>query len=328
MQALVTAFEARGFPVTATSDGMRVTILDEAIGFGIEEATKAIEHRTSFTEQRLIDRGLGYQVPKVDHVPAGTLTLVITNVRHVRQRWSDSSKPLEKILNKFLIGLVRAALGLKKQRADAEQRERERQEQERRRQEEARRAAEAALRWREEEGRMQRFDRLASVWRRNEDLRQLVTSIQASREPSPLSQNLGSWLAWAAQHVETSDPLRHLRNRSNRMLTVYYHGWDRDRVRQQGFTEPTSTGDGDDKTKPGIDLTCSPPRESWYGASALKLELPEDVLLPFEWAHESSWYYRTFRVPASVLNRELNIVHEDANKETGATMDEGWDDDD
>jgi hypothetical protein len=32
MQALITAFETRGLPVTATSEGVRVTILDEPLG--------------------------------------------------------------------------------------------------------------------------------------------------------------------------------------------------------------------------------------------------------------------------------------------------------
>ena len=59
MQALVTALEARAFEVNATDDGVRVTILDKSIGFAIQEETKKVEHRISFTEQKLIDRGLG-----------------------------------------------------------------------------------------------------------------------------------------------------------------------------------------------------------------------------------------------------------------------------
>jgi hypothetical protein len=51
MQALLVAFEARGFLVTTTADGIRVTILDEPLGFGIVEETKKVEHRVSFTEQ-------------------------------------------------------------------------------------------------------------------------------------------------------------------------------------------------------------------------------------------------------------------------------------
>jgi hypothetical protein len=74
MQTLFTAFEARGFPVTASDDGVRVTILKEILGVGIEEQTNKVEHRTTFTEQKLIERGQGWQVPKVDLVPSGILT--------------------------------------------------------------------------------------------------------------------------------------------------------------------------------------------------------------------------------------------------------------
>lgn len=49
-----------------------MTILDEPLGLCIVEETKKAEHRVSFTEQKLIDRGQGWQVPKFDTVPAGT----------------------------------------------------------------------------------------------------------------------------------------------------------------------------------------------------------------------------------------------------------------
>lgn len=57
MQALLLAFEDRDFPVATTADGVRVTILDESLGFAIEESLKKVEHAITFTEQKLIDRG-------------------------------------------------------------------------------------------------------------------------------------------------------------------------------------------------------------------------------------------------------------------------------
>ena len=138
--------------VSGADDGVRVTVLEEPLAIGIEEATKRVEHRVSFTEQKLIDSGRGWQVPKHDEVPSGRLALVITNVSDMRHRFTESSKPLEQLLNRIIIGLVRAALGLKRQRAEAEAARLKREEEERLRQEEARRLAEAALRWREEEG--------------------------------------------------------------------------------------------------------------------------------------------------------------------------------
>jgi type I restriction enzyme S subunit len=48
-----------------------VTNLEEPLAFGIYESTKQVEHAVTFTEQKLIDRGMGWQVPKLDHVPSG-----------------------------------------------------------------------------------------------------------------------------------------------------------------------------------------------------------------------------------------------------------------
>jgi hypothetical protein len=193
MQALLLAFEARGFPVTAAADGVRVIILDEPLGLGIVEETKKVEHPVSFTEQKLIDRGLGWQIPKVDNLPAGMLTLLITNVSAVRQRWSETgTKPLEGLLNKFMIGLVRASLGLKRQRAEAERRERERQVEERKWQEEARRLDEAERSWREEQARVERLMRLEAVWTRNQKLRQLVNALREAFVEAEADSEVGT----------------------------------------------------------------------------------------------------------------------------------------
>jgi hypothetical protein len=244
-------------------------------------------------------------VPTVDHVPSGKLVLVITNVRQVRQRWAEDSKPLEEMLNKFLVGLVRAALGVKEQRAETERREKERQEEERKRQEEARRLAEAELRWREEKARVGRLERLLEMWRRNQELRTVVANLQKAVGEVEAESELGKWLAWASDYADKSDPLRRIRERNSKILTLYYHGYDHSRVASEGFKEPELTGYGNEKQKPGIELTDRPPRRTSY-ESGLKLELPEELVLPYEWPQESDWYWRVFRVPAAVLNRTLD----------------------
>jgi hypothetical protein len=63
MQALLFAFEKRGFPVVTAPEGARVTILDEQLGFGIEEGLKKVEHAVTFTEQKLIDCALVLVAP-------------------------------------------------------------------------------------------------------------------------------------------------------------------------------------------------------------------------------------------------------------------------
>jgi hypothetical protein len=134
------------------------------------------------------------------------LTFAITNVSAVRQRWSESAtKPLEELVNEFIIGLVRAALRVKRQRAEPERRERERQEEERKRQEEARRLEEAERRWREERSRVERLVRLEVVSSRNMRLRELVTRVRDAVGEVEAQSELGSCLARAEDYAERSD---------------------------------------------------------------------------------------------------------------------------
>jgi hypothetical protein len=71
--------------------------------------------------------------------PSGNLTIEITNVSNVRKRWHDGPKPLETQLQKLMMGLLRGALEMKRQREEREQIEREQQEEERLRREAERR---------------------------------------------------------------------------------------------------------------------------------------------------------------------------------------------
>ena len=66
---------------------------------------------------------------------------------------------------------------------------------------------------------------------------------------------------------------------------------------EEGFSEPHLTDYGNEKPKPGVELTCRPPRITAY-ERALKIELSEDLVLPYAWPQESDWYWRVFRVPA------------------------------
>jgi hypothetical protein len=235
------------------------------------------------------------------------LTLLIPNVSAMRQRWSESaSKPVEELLNKYMIGLVRAALGVKRQRTEAERRERERQEEERKRKEEARRLEEAERSWREEQARVERLVRLEMIWRRNQRIRELVTALRDASGEVEVDSEVGKWLTWAEGYADRSDPLNRFRQRKSEKLTLYYYGYDRDTVAKEGFSEPNLTHWGNEKTKPGIELTERPPRPSAW-ESALKLELREDVILPYEWPQESEDYWRVFRVPAAVVNRALRV---------------------
>jgi hypothetical protein len=183
-------------------------------------------------------------------------------------------------------------------------------EEERKRREETRRREEAELRWREEQGKVQRLEQFVAVWRRNHELRQIATELRSALGQVEAGSELEQWLTWLDDHLESSDPMRHLRNGLGRKLTIYYHDWDRDWVTDSGFTESNGNGYRNEPARFGVELTCQPGSTSLYGGGALKLELSEEFLWPYEWAQPTDWLWREFRVPAALLNRELGIVLE------------------
>jgi hypothetical protein len=237
----------------------------------LQEETKRGEHRVSFTEQKLIDRGLGWQVPKHDEVPSGRLTLIITNVSHMRHRFSESAKPLEQSASarKKPAGSPRRSSAGGKSRGESS-------------------GSSASRRC---------GGGIRSAGPVVADIRGAIGEVDSSSE-------LGKWLAWASEHAEDADPLRqHPKAEwadSHALLPRLRY----DRIAERGFRE--LTGYGSEKAKPGVELTCRPPRlTSWE--RALKLELPEDLLLPYEWAQASDWYWRTFLAPAALLNSVLAL---------------------
>lgn len=310
MQTLLAAFESRQWPVIATAEGVRVQILDETLGFGLEEGTKKIPHPITFTEQKLIDRGAGWQVPKTDSVPSGVLTLVITNVRHCRQRWTESpSKPLEQVLNKFMIGVIRAALAVKQQRAEAERRERERQDEERQRIEAERRRKIEAQRNREELAARDRFDNLTAEWQRNEQRQAFLLQLRQAMGEVAIDSALGQWLAWADRYIESADPLERFRRREP-ALKLYYsgYGFEFERIRGSGFAEPEPQSPyvREPPPPPGIRLQDKS-AATGYSSSSLEIEVPEEAVLQYE-VTDPGYVPRVFYVPASVLNRLLGKV--------------------
>jgi hypothetical protein len=179
-------------------------------------------------------------------------------------------------------------------------------QEEQKREEERKRLAEAELRWREEQGRVERLERLGALWDRNQKLAALVQELRSALGDVDQDSELGRWVGWTMEHVEHSNPLRRYRERMGGALTLYYYGYDRDRVPSEGFTEPSAVGYGQEKPKSGIELTCRPPLLTSY-ERALKIEIAEDLVLPYEWPQESDWFWRVFRVTAALLNRTLNF---------------------
>ena len=139
MDALVKGFETRGFPVSHKGEIEQRTyteILGEKIRFSINEKVNQLEHIPTEKEKKEKERHSWERIPKWDFIPSGVLSLVIENwlPRGLRKTWSDGkSKDLEEWLNDFVVGAIKVADSLKKDRLDREEQQRQWQEELRKR---------------------------------------------------------------------------------------------------------------------------------------------------------------------------------------------------
>ena len=290
---LLTAFAARGYPVSMSDTATTVTVLDETLALVLSEGTKSVAHKVTFTEQREIDRGYGFRVPKWDHVPSEHLTLAITNVSRVRHHWHDGPRPLETQLNKAMVGLVRAALEVKRQREEAERQERARQE-------EARRRLEVERRWAIEKGRRDRLHRFVVAWERAQAVQAFVERYRTAVGQVAAEGDLAAWLEWLDRRAAAIDPVGRLA--PNRVLTLYHptYGFNADRILAEGLSDRDSDSWSDKDHPPGVFLTDGQP--SGYLMTLIEVRVPEEVVLPYEWPEEAS-AARNFYVPADIVNR-------------------------
>lgn len=297
LQALLVAFDRRGFEVRATFDATTtVRVLEQDVQFRLEEREKQVLHEPTKAEQEAAKRGL--PVRKWDQAPTGRLALKTIRRWAVGRRVADSaSQRLEERLNEFIELIVELALIQQAEQAEADREERERQEAERQRKaDEARR--------REEEARINGFEHLVAAWERTETRRACLSRLREVSGSVEPDSEMGRWLHWAEGFVDRNDPMNRVQNRAA-LLTVYYAaGYGDERVLSAGFVdnEPTPAY-GREPEPPGILVSD----HLWlfeYGGKNVALELPEEALLPFECSEDGHWA-RRFRVPARVLNQYL-----------------------
>jgi hypothetical protein len=289
---MLMAFEARGYAVAIGEQATTVTVLEEPIALSLHEGTKNVAHKITFTEQKEIDRGYGSRVPKWDHVPSEHITLAITNVSRVRHHWHDGPRPLETQLNKVMVGLVRAALEIKRQREEAERQEKVRQE-------EARRRLEAERRWAIEKGRRDRLHRFVVAWESAKSVQAFVDEYRAAIGQVAPDGVLATWLEWLGRRAVAIDPVRRLS--PGRILTLYHpaYSFNADKILEEGFSD-TEAGSWSEKDHPpGVFLTDGQP--SGYYTTLIEVRIAEDVVLPYEWPDEAS-AARNFYVPAEIVN--------------------------
>jgi hypothetical protein len=210
--ALVKAFELRGWKVTLGSDRQRksfVTLLGHQVAFGIREPVKKIENEPA-KPRRLLDGSMYTPFQNRYHdEPSGKLSFVIRShwegSNAVEQTWLETaSTPLEQQLNAFIIGIVEYANALVERQLEREEELRVRQEAEVRWHEEQRRRA-------TERARRTALKRQAKRWELSQRLLRYLAAVRVRAEQHPDGVASGSpiadWLEWAEAYARSLDPL-------------------------------------------------------------------------------------------------------------------------
>jgi len=86
-------------------------------------------------------------------------------------------------------------------------------------------------------------------------------------------------------------------------MRVYHRTHHSEAILREGFIDSTGTYMTDEEHT-GIFLSDRPldANEGAKGDVLLCLDIPEDVLVEYEWVQEESFGYREFCVPANVVN--------------------------
>jgi hypothetical protein len=210
MDTLIKALEARGMRVTIADNkkfAACISVMDEVIEFYLEERVKIIEKKLTPAQKKEQQEYPWRYGNEYDYIPTGILSLKINGegISDTRKTWSDGQKQrLENCLNSFIIGLMKAAEIIKKNRIEREKRELEWQER-RRRHEELEK-----VRW-EEEARIKELNEEVSSWSKSQQIRAYTEAfkkavIQLYGEMVPGGKQ-DKWLTWANEYADRIDPL-------------------------------------------------------------------------------------------------------------------------
>jgi hypothetical protein len=192
MQALLTAFDQRGYTVSVNAQNETVvSVLDEPFQMAILERQKQVRVKRTY--------GMSTELE-----PSGFLRL------RVGSTWSNAGtndRPnhlVENALNRFIAGLVRRALDAKRERAIRQAREAswDLHDQERRRREQVRHT---------ERLRGRHLRTLAAQWVRQERLRHFLAAVDQRLQDGqldPLTHEAATQqLVWAGQQLQHTDPV-------------------------------------------------------------------------------------------------------------------------
>jgi hypothetical protein len=211
MDALLKALEGRGHQVSIKKEGPNstsVSISGETIEFGIEEKLNRRERELTPVQKKEKEKSPWmYSRVEYDYTPSGNLFLKIKNTdgAGVRKTWTDGiNQRIERSLNSFIIGLIKAGEAIKADRLERERRNREWEE-------ERKRSAERERRRYEEGLKIQAMDKEIATWQKSQQIREYVKAVEDAvlkkRGEIQTGSELDQWLRWAKSYADRIDPL-------------------------------------------------------------------------------------------------------------------------
>lgn len=217
MQALLTALGERGLAVSVdvASGATRVRVLEEQVSFGLHEVLHRQERPPTPGEKREMERwSWGANQRFFKNVPTGNLCLAVFSgaANGRRRRFTDSRRrPVENLLNAFVIALHRVAEDIKAERAREMQRRVEREEAERRLQEYRDQRAAKLQEIHQEEQQVAALVAEAERWQKAQSLRRYIDAVRLAVTTRDGEVAAGSdaeeWLLWATAQADRLDPL-------------------------------------------------------------------------------------------------------------------------
>ena len=210
LDVLLEVLEQAEYPLTWAkpyNTPLKVTVLDEPLGFRIYETVKRRDHQVAAHEKHLSS----WQLPRWDYEPTGSLTLAIDSGDNLglRHAWSDGKKQrAEDALGRFLVTLPAIAKALKRRREELAEQQRKWAEERKRQEEEAARKAEY-------ERKAKAVDALARSWEQSNLLREFAERVAsaAAQEgvPQEQKQELQDMAEWVRKRAWYVDPLTDLK---------------------------------------------------------------------------------------------------------------------
>ena len=192
MQALLAAFDRRGYPVSVTPENATIVrVLDEPFQMALTERFKQVLVKHSYGQ-------------RMDLEPSGRLLLRIGSTYENAGVEDKPPHLLEGALNRFVARLVRRALDAKRERViEAERNHRwQLHDLERRHLQQERDS---------EELRRRRLRTAAAQWMRHQRICQFVDDLEQRIRDGrikPETQDVARrWIEWTKTHLEATDPL-------------------------------------------------------------------------------------------------------------------------